>query len=454
MLLALCSVLAFLSTPGASAADTLNWRTDQDRVSADIKAGELFGVLEEIAGATGWKVFLEPDTARTVSAKFKDLPPGEALRLLLGDLNFALVPETNSAPRLYVFRTTVQMATQLIRPAKATQSAKQRHLIPNELIVRLKPGAKIDDIARALGAKVIGRIDGLNAYRLQFDNQDAAQAAREQLASNPDVASVDSNYSIDRPSLAVQALPNAVPPPQLQIDPPSDNCAVIVGIVDTAVQPLGNNLDQFISKRISVAGDAPLDPTTPTHGTSMTEILMRRLQAANQGRTSARAISADVYGANSTTTTFAVASGITQVVDAGAKIVNLSLGSDSDSPFLHSVIQDASSKNILFISSAGNTPDTTPVYPAAYPEVNAVTAIDQGQLAPYANRGTFVSLGAPGTGIVTYDNQSWDVVGTSASSAFASGVATSYLEANPCSPSASIQTYLRSNLGVKITAAQ
>ena len=50
--------------------------------------------------------------------------------------------------------------------------------------MRLKPGAKIDDLARSLGAKVIGRIDSLNAYRLQFQDQAAADTAREQLAAN------------------------------------------------------------------------------------------------------------------------------------------------------------------------------------------------------------------------------------------------------------------------------
>ena len=134
-----------------------------------------------------------PASQCSVSAKFQGLPPGEALRLLLGDISFALVPETNGSPRLLVFRTTAQRATEFVRPA-----AKAK-LIPNELIVRLKPGAKIDDLARLLGAKVTGKIDSLNAYRLQFDDAAAAAAARQQLAANPEVASVGNNYSIDAP---------------------------------------------------------------------------------------------------------------------------------------------------------------------------------------------------------------------------------------------------------------
>ena len=52
-----------------------------------------------------------------------------------------------------------------------------------------------------------------------------------------------------------------------------------------------------------------------------------------------------------------------QAVNGGANPINLSLGSEGDSPFLHSVIQDASSKDIVFIGAAGNTPVTTPFYP-------------------------------------------------------------------------------------------
>src|SRR4051812_48342009 len=112
------SLMAFLfcvlSLP-AVATDSLSWRTNS--VSADIQSVRLVPVLERVARGTGWKVFLEPGVGRTVSAKFTSQPPGEALRLLLGDLNYALVPETNGPSKLFVFRTAQQNATQLIRGA-------------------------------------------------------------------------------------------------------------------------------------------------------------------------------------------------------------------------------------------------------------------------------------------------------------------------------------------------
>jgi hypothetical protein len=442
--------IALLAAAPAWAADTLNWETNRNRVSADIKSGKLIPMLEQIASVTGWHVFIEPDTGRGVSAKFSNLPPGEALHLLLGDLSFALVPETNASPKLFVFRTAMKNATQLVRPVNAAESRSSGKLIPNELIVRLKPGAKIDELARALGAKVIGRIDSLNAYRLQFEDQAGADTARQQLAANSDVASVDSNYSMDRPAAPIGAQSsNLPPPPQLQLKPPPSDGRVIVGLVDTAVQPLGNGLDSFLLKAISVAGDAQPDPNNPTHGTSMAETILRSLAAMTKGSSSVQILPVDVYGPNASTSTFDVANGIAQAVNNGATLVNLSLGSDGESPFLHSVIQDASSKNIAFIGAAGNQPVTTPFYPAAYPEVMAVTALDQGQIASYANRGSFVSLGAPGTSVIYFGSQPYYVTGTSASAAFTSGIAAGYMDSTHNSAS-QMQAFLRSNFGVKI----
>ncbi len=446
---ALWLAAAVLTAVPVWAADTLNWETNRNRVSADIRSGKLLPVLEQIASVTGWHVFVEPDTTRSVSAKFSNLTPGEALHLLLGDLSFALVPGTNASSKLFVFRTAMKNATQAVLLSGA-ESGRKGKLIPNELIVRLKPGAKIDDLARALGAKVTGRIDSLNAYRLQFQDQAAADTAREQLAANSDVASVDSNYSIDRPPAPAGSQSSSLPPPpQLQLKPPPSTGRIIVGLVDTAVQPLGNGLDSFLLKAISVAGDAQPDTTSPTHGTSMAGTILRSLAAMTKGSSSVQILPVDVYGPSASTSTFDVASGIAQALNNGANPINLSLGSEGDSPFLHSVIQDASSKNIVFIGAAGNQPVTTPFYPAAYPEVMAVTAIDQGQIASYANRGSFISLGAPGTSVVYFGNQPYYVTGTSASAAFTSGMAAGYMESTHNSAS-QMQAFLRSNFGVKI----
>src|SRR5436190_3766378 len=220
------------ATTSAFAADTLIWQTNQNRVSADIRNGDLQKVLAQIGSATGWRVYLEPDSDHTVSTKFKNIPANEALRLLLGNLNFALLADTNARSKLLVFHTRMEAATQFVRPDKSAEGAAQAKAIPNELIVRLKPGAKIEDLARLLGAKVVGKIDSLNAYRLRFDDAATTDAARAQLAAQPDVASVEQNYSFDSPETP-RAVSADLPPLRLTLNPPPDNGRVIIGLVDT-----------------------------------------------------------------------------------------------------------------------------------------------------------------------------------------------------------------------------
>jgi subtilisin family serine protease len=116
-------------------------------------------------------------------------------------------------------------------------------------------------------------------------------------------------------------------------------------------------------------------------------------------------------------------------VERGAKIINLSLGSEADSPFLHEVITSSYKQGVIFFASPGNEPVTTATYPAAYPEVTAVTALDgAGNIADYANRGDFIKAAGPGTVFVTFNNQTYMVTGTSAATAYVSGVAAAAAE--------------------------
>src|SRR5690242_11326727 len=133
--------------PGRAAnTNSIIWNTAADNVTADVHGEPLWPLLEDIARQTGWHIFVEPDTARNVDVKFSDLTSGEALKKLLGDLNYAFVPKTNEASQLYVFLTRRENATRMVT---AAPPAKQKH-IPNELLVKVKPGTDIEALAKAL----------------------------------------------------------------------------------------------------------------------------------------------------------------------------------------------------------------------------------------------------------------------------------------------------------------
>ena len=440
-----CLLFAALSlSAGAADTNSLVWHKATDRVDADVRGMALWPLLEKIAVEAGWHIFVEPDTTHTTSAKFKDLPSGDALKMLLGNLNFALVPRTNGVPQLYVFRTERQNATLQVRAPQAAP----RH-VPNELLVKLKPGTDIDALAKAIGAKVIGRNDKLGIYRLQFSDADATDAALASLKNNSDVLAVDYNYVFDPPATP-QLLANApVGPVSLTLDPATtgDPCDPVVGLIDTPVQSLGSQLDPFMLKPISVAGDAAANTSTITHGTAMAETILRAVSQAAGGNSSVRILSVNVYGTGEMTTSWNVALGIQAAVDNGATMLNLSLGGPSDSAVLDSVIQQAIAAGIPVYAAAGNQPVSTPTYPAATPGVIAVTATQGGQLAPYADFGSFVSLALPGASVVYLGTQAYVVQGTSSATAYATGVAAG-TKGVDCQPWSQIQSAMQQKFPV------
>jgi len=415
----ICLALAAVCL-GVRAADTniFVWHRTTDRVDADMHGMALWPLLEQIAQQAGWNVFVEPDTTRAASAKFKDLPSGEALKRLLGDLNFALVPQSNALPRLYVFRTLQKNATRPVPPPKPAP-----RYVPNELLVKIKPGADIDALAKSLGAKITGRNDKLGLYRLLFDKASATDTALGQLKNNSDVTEVDYNYIYDAPP-PVQALPGASAAPlSLTLNPPGDSGRVIVGLIDTPVQSLGSALDKFILKQESVAGDSTMNSSDPMHGTAMAYTILTAIAQQSPGGTSVQILPVDVYGAGANATSWNVALGIQQAVDAGANVLNLSLAGPNDSPILANVLQQAVAAGIPVYAAAGNQPVATPMYPAADNGVISVTALQQpGLIAPYANYGIWIQLALPGASVVFFNGQAWSVQGTSVSTAYASGI--------------------------------
>jgi thermitase len=437
--------VAFCLGARAAATNSLTWHRETDRVDASLRGEALMPLLEQVARQAGWHVFVEPNTTRSISVKFTDLPSGDALKRMLGDLNFALVPQTNAVPRLYVFRTLQKNATQPVLAAPAVS----RH-VANELLVKIKPGADIDAIAKSVGAKITGRNDKLGLYRLLFDNADSTDAALAALKSNPDVEAVDYNYYFDLP-VAPQRIENApVGPVSLKLEPAAaaDPCNPVVGLIDTRVQSLGSQLDPFLLPPVSVAGDAETNNAGLNHGTAMAQTILRAVSQAAEGSSSIRILAVDVYGASATATSWNVALGIKAAVDNGATVINLSLSGPSDSAILDSVLQQALAAGIPVYAAAGNSPVTTPTYPAAASGVTSVTALQQaGQLAPYANYGSWVDLALPGASVVYLGGQAFVVQGTSSATAYATGVAAGTKSLN-CLPWAQIQAAMQQKFSV------
>ena len=407
------------------AANSIIWDAKNNIVSADVRGEALWPLLEDIAHQTGWHIFVEPGLSQKADVKFSQLNSGDALKKLLGNLNFAYIPKTNEANQLYVFATMMRAATQRVSTTVTNKPVIAKH-VANELIVKVKPGTDIDALAKSLGAKVTGRNDKLGIYRLQFTDEAAMEAALAQLKTNSSVESVDYNYIYDAPPTP-QALANATgAAPKLALDAttPGDPCNPIIGLIDTAVQPSGGALDQFMLPPVSVVSDASANTSGISHGTAMYQTILNAVSQSSGGHTGIKILPVQVFGASESATTWNVALGVQAAVDGGATVLNMSLGGAGDSAVLTDIIQQALAKGIVVFAAAGNTPVNTATYPAAIPGVNSVTALgSSGQLASYANYGSFSSLALPGTSIVYQGGQAWVVQGTSPATAYATGVA-------------------------------
>ncbi|MFF6957110.1 type VII secretion-associated serine protease mycosin [Streptomyces sp. NPDC008317] len=136
----------------------------------------------------------------------------------------------------------------------------------------------------------------------------------------------------------------------------------------------------------------------------------------------------------------ALPDGIRWAVDHGADVINLSLGDDSATaaPVAaeDEAIRYALGKGVVVVASAGNGGEEADrsSYPAAYPGVIAVAAVDRnGQHAAFSTRRWYASVSAPGVDVVIADPDRtyYEGWGTSAASAYVSGAAALIRSADP-----------------------
>ncbi|MBT2442752.1 type VII secretion-associated serine protease mycosin [Streptomyces sp. ISL-36] len=136
----------------------------------------------------------------------------------------------------------------------------------------------------------------------------------------------------------------------------------------------------------------------------------------------------------------ALAEGIRWATDHGADVINLSLGDDSKSAHPDAgedaAVQYALAKGVSVVASAGNGGEKGDhiSYPAAYPGVVAVTAVDRfGTRASFSTSRWYATVSAPGVDIVIADpdRRYYEGWGTSAAAAFVSGAVALVRSAHP-----------------------
>lgn len=122
---------------------------------------------------------------------------------------------------------------------------------------------------------------------------------------------------------------------------------------------------------------------------------------------------------------------MTLAINLGAKVLNLSFGTSdaalvSGSPRPHAdTIRYAAARGCVIVAASGNSGHEERFWPAAYPEVITVGAVDAtGQPAAFSTRGDHVALSAPGVRVLTTSLGSYQyATGTSFAAPFVAATA-------------------------------
>ena len=176
-----------------------------------------------------------------------------------------------------------------------------------------------------------------------------------------------------------------------------------LGLIDTAVDRQHSALaGRAVTDRSFIAAGVP--PAPPDHGTAVAALLVGAPDSPAAGLLpAARLYAAAIFALREDRvvgTTDAIARAVDWLGQQGVRVVNLSL-SGPGNQVMRLTVERAHAGGMLLVAAAGNEgPNAAPVFPAGYPTVVAVTAVDA-SLQPYgnANRGGYIDLAAPGVDV-------------------------------------------------------
>ncbi len=192
--------------------------------------------------------------------------------------------------------------------------------------------------------------------------------------------------------------------------------AVKVAVLDSGIAD-HETLEGVKVERVKLVETGPVPNG---HGTSMASLISGRVAPAEGVAPAAELLDIWVANEEGVSNTALVAQGIMEAVDRGAQVINISLGSFGSSLMLQNAVQYALNQRVLIVAAAGNEQMNQLAYPAAYPGVIAVGAVDaERRQAFFSNSGRGLTLAAPGVGILSAYPGGKVVVGSGTSQATA-----------------------------------
>jgi len=298
--------------------------------------------------------------------------------------------------------------------------------IPGERIVQFSSKESYQDFLKKLGnsrVRLLGKIDQLYALRLGFDklsDLDGLELDSDDLAFNypvfipsaPPIEDQGGVVGFDRTALEYLGI---------SVDNSTWGHGVTIAVVDTGIEP-----HLALNKSILSINLAELeDGVSPhSHGTSVASLIAGNHPNLMGVAPGADLISIRVADQNGSSSSFLLAQGIMEASLNGAQIINISMGSNHNSPIINNAIQFAIENGAVIVASPGNDGLSEAASPARHPDVISVGAVDAlGQHLNFSHTDENLSASAPGLQITAAypGDKITEFSGTSASAPFFSG---------------------------------
>lgn len=277
-----------------------------------------------------------------------------------------------------------------------------RQWAPGSLLVRVAPGGDLDAALARAGVKgpalPLGLVPGL--HRVDVPPAELA-AALASLSNDPALLYAERN-PVCR-AAGGQALPDGV----AQVRAPSAwaqarGTGVRVAVLDTGIDLAHPDLPAPVDSVSFIAGEPVQDGNR--HGTHVAGIIAGLDNAVGVIGVAPACdlLVAKVLANSGAGTVDGVILGLGWAVERGARVVNMSLSGAGYSRAFADACDAATAAGALLVAAAGNDASDVPAYPASYPAVVSVAAVD-GALSPagFSNFGPSVSVAAPGVGVVS-----------------------------------------------------
>ncbi len=327
----------------------------------------------------------------------------------------------------------------------SSQAAANLRSLSNELVAEIDGSlstAEADALARRHGLERISSENlpllGSTIGLFRIVDRRPLETARRQFAADASVRSVQFNFRYflqqqRKTTTEGDAAQYAVAQLRLpQAHQLVRGMNVTIAVIDSGVDARHPELANSVADNFDALGSKE---GPHVHGTGIAGAIVahaRLMGSAPEARL--LAIRAFGGGSKGESTSYVIIRGMNYAAEHGAQIINMSFAGPKD-PLIERAIAATAARGILMVAAAGNAgAKSPPLYPAANPNVIAVSGTDaQEKLFAASNRGNHIAIAAPGADIFlpAPDDKYQITSGTSFSAAYVSGVAALIMERNP-----------------------